>query len=423
MRSLTDWLAYLETLHPKAIDLGLDRVREVYRRLGAQPNCPVITVAGTNGKGSTCAMLESVYRASHYRTGLYSSPHLLRYNERVRIEGHDAGDEDLITAFAAVERARGEVPLTYFEFGTLAAIWLFARAQLDVWVMEVGLGGRLDAVNLLDADLAVLTAIDIDHAEYLGDTREAIGREKAGILRRGKPAVLGDANPPRSVLQVAEELGVDLWVAGRDFSAEPLVDQWNYLGPGQRRFALPWPALRGRYQLDNAATVLAAVERLAGSLPVDSGALRRGLIEVCWPGRFQVLPGRPAMILDVAHNPQAARALAQTLGARVAGRQTLAVWGMLCDKDIAAVAKIMGPCVDRWLLCQLPPPRGADCGVLRQSLLASGVNENAISEVGEVPAACAIAWERAGEADRIIVFGSFLTVAAAMSWRAGSGTP
>lgn len=420
--SLSDWLAHLETLHPKSIELGLERVRAVYERLGARPQCPVIVVAGTNGKGSTCAMLEAVYRAAHYRTALYSSPHLLRYNERVRIDGREADDAGLCEAFAAVEAVRQAVPLTYFEFGTLAAVWLFARQALDVWVMEVGLGGRLDAVNVLDADVAVLTAIDIDHTDYLGDTREAIGQEKAGIFRRGRPAVIGDSRPPRSVLKAAKTLDATVWVAGRDFRGRPRGDRWDYLGPGKQRYGLPHPALRGRYQIDNAATVSAVVERLSDRLPVDAGALRAGLLGVTWPGRFQVLPGRPTLILDVAHNPQAAQALAATLGRKNPAARTWAVWGMLSDKDLAGVARAMAPVVDVWLLCDLPPPRGATAASLGEALAAAGVGADALAMFPDPASACAQAWEQAGEADRILVFGSFLTVAAAMRWRA-TGVP
>ncbi|MBI3147197.1 MAG: bifunctional tetrahydrofolate synthase/dihydrofolate synthase [Betaproteobacteria bacterium] len=422
-RRLADWLAHLETLHPKTIALGLDRVRIVYQRLALRPQCPVIVVAGTNGKGSTCAMLESIYRAAHYRTGLYTSPHLLRYNERVRLLGVVASDAALCEAFAAVEAARGDLPLTYFEFGTLAAIWLFARAELDLWIMEVGLGGRLDAVNVLDADLAILTAIDVDHREYLGDTREAIGAEKAGILRAGRPAVLGDPLPPQSVLAAARQIEADLWLAGPDFRAEALGDRWNYLGPGLRRFGLPVPALRGHYQLDNAAAVLAAVERLGGVLPVDTGAMRQGLLNVEWPGRFQVLPGRPSLILDVAHNPQAARALAATLGARSPGRTTWALFGMLRDKDIAEVIVAMAGAIDRWLVADLPGPRGASAADLGRALASAGIAPSAVTTCASIAAAYDLAWEQATDADRIVTFGSFLTVAAVLSRRAESRLP
>jgi dihydrofolate synthase/folylpolyglutamate synthase len=396
-------------------------VRTVYQRLGCAPRCPVIVVGGTNGKGSTSAMLASIYRAAHYRVGLYTSPHLLRYNERVCIDGREASDGELSEAFEAVEAARGNVLLTYFEFGTLAAIWLFARAGLDLWVMEVGLGGRLDAVNILDADLAVITTIDIDHVAYLGNTREAIGREKAGIFRAGRPAVCGDSSPPESLLEAAASVGARLRLAGRDFHWTASGDRWQYQGPGQSRYGLPHPALRGRYQLANGATVLASVEALQERLPVDAGALRTGLVSVEWPGRFQVLPGRPSIILDVAHNCEASRALASALGPRSAGRRTLAVFGMLEDKDIADVARALAGAVDLWFIAPLPPPRGADAVTLLAALQGAGVDAAAVLSCPDIAAAYARACEEAGEADRIAVFGSFLTVAAVMSARAMPG--
>ncbi len=311
--TLEGWLAYLETLHPKAIAMGLERVAVVHGKMDARLACPVITVTGTNGKGSTCAMLEAVLRCAGHRTGLYMSPHLLRYNERVRVRGEAQDDAALIRAFNAVEDARGEVPLTYFEYGTLAALWIFARAGIDVAILEVGLGGRLDAVNLVDADVAVVTSVDLDHMDYLGPTREDIGREKAGIFRAGRPAVCAEPDPPRALLAHALVLGTPIVQIGRDYGYVAEDRQWQYWGPGGRRYGLPVPALRGAYQLSNAATVLAVIDLLRDRLHVPAGAVRDGLITVDLPGRFQVLPGRPAIVLDVAHNPHAARALAATL--------------------------------------------------------------------------------------------------------------
>jgi dihydrofolate synthase/folylpolyglutamate synthase len=310
---LAGWLAYLEGLHPKSIAMGLDRVRAVHARLGLELACPVVTVGGTNGKGSTCAMSDAILRAAGYSVGVYTSPHLLRYNERVVIDGRAASDAELVEAFHAIEDARTAtsppVALTYFEFGTLAALWLFARAKPDAVILEVGLGGRLDAVNVVDADVAVLTSIDLDHQDYLGDTREAIGREKAGIFRAGRPAVCGDPEPPRSVIDHANAVGAPLLRIGVDYGATPEGTQWRYHGPGGARVGLPYPALRGAYQLGNAATVLAALGTLKDRLPVSSGAIRDGLVNVTLAGRFMVLPGRPVIVLDVAHNPHAARAV------------------------------------------------------------------------------------------------------------------
>jgi dihydrofolate synthase/folylpolyglutamate synthase len=316
--TLAEWLAYLETLHARPIAMGLERVGAVHARLGLSFDVPVIVVGGTNGKGSTCAFLEAMLRAGGYRVGLYTSPHLSRYNERVRIDGKAAEDSALVAAFAIVEQARTQAspatPLTYFEFGTLAALVLFRQAALDVLVLEVGLGGRLDAVNLVDPHVAVITTIDLDHQEFLGDTRAAIGAEKAGILRAGRPAVCGDPDPPATVIEHAARLGAPLYRIGREYGYVDERTQWRYRGPGGDRFGLPIPALRGRYQLANAATAIAALGSLAERLPLDAGAVRGGLAQVTLAGRFQVLPGRPVIVLDVAHNPHAARALAATLG-------------------------------------------------------------------------------------------------------------
>src|SRR5690348_1007123 len=313
--TLADWLAYLETLHPKAIALGLDRVQDVYARLAIAPERSVITVGGTNGKGSTATFVERMLAAGGYRAGLYTSPHLLAYNERVRIGGALAGDDELCAAFAAVEAVRRDTPLTYFEFGTLAALWLFARERLDAWVLEVGLGGRLDAVNIVDPDVAVITTVAIDHTDYLGPTREDIGREKAGIFRRGRPAICADPDPPASLVAHAGELGAPLLAIGADFGYAREGAQWRYFGPGGARYGLPHPALRGDYQLANAAAALTALDALRDRLPVPMSAVRQALVGIELPGRFQVLPGRPVTVLDVAHNPQAARAFSDNVGA------------------------------------------------------------------------------------------------------------
>ncbi|HTL25912.1 MAG TPA: bifunctional tetrahydrofolate synthase/dihydrofolate synthase, partial [Burkholderiales bacterium] len=324
-RTLAGWLEYIERQHPSAIALGLERVAEARDALGVELDCPVLTVGGTNGKGSTCAILSSILGCAGYRVGLYTSPHLLRYNERVRIGGREADDAALCDAFEAVEQARGRIALTYFEYGTLAAGWLFARERLDAVVLEVGLGGRLDAVNVFDPDCAVLTSVAIDHVEYLGDTRESIGREKAGIFRAGRPVVVADADPPASVLEAARQLGAQLLLIGRDFGYVPQGTQWSYWGPGGKRHGLAHPALRGPLQLRNASTSLAALDALRERLPVAMHDVRRGLAEVALPGRFQVLPGRPQVILDVAHNPEAAAALAENLAVSGYARETLGV--------------------------------------------------------------------------------------------------
>lgn len=408
-RTLAEWLDYVEQQHPASIALGLDRVDSVRQRLGLELTCTVIVVGGTNGKGSTCAMLDAILRAAGYRVGLYLSPHVLRYNERVRIDGRDATDAALCEAFAAVESARGAVPLTYFEFGTLAAVWLLTRARPEVVVLEVGLGGRLDAVNLFDADCAILTAIDLDHMDYLGATREAIGYEKAGILRPGRPAVLAEADPPESVIAHAASIGAPLVQLGRDFGFAAEHGQWRYWGPESRRASLAHPALRGAVQLGNAATALCALDMLRERLPVTMQAVRRGLAQVVLPGRFQVVPGRPSIILDVAHNPQSARALARNLGASGYAPETIGVLGMLADKDLTGVVDALAKRVTGWHLASLPGPRGASAAQLQHALKRAGVAAPARVHSNPVDAFVA-ASEAASVDDRIVVFGSFLTV-------------
>jgi dihydrofolate synthase/folylpolyglutamate synthase len=425
--TLATWLAYLETLHPKAIALGLARVRAVHARLDAPIACPVVTVTGTNGKGSTCAMLAAILGRAGYRVGLYASPHLVRYNERVRICGREAVDDALLAAFDAVEDARVATPgddgapvtLTYFEFGTLAALWLFAREGLDALVLEVGLGGRLDAVNIVDADVAVLTSVAIDHTDYLGPTREDIGREKAGIFRAHRPVVCGEPHPPVCVADAARALDAKLLQIGRDYGFVNEGTQWKYWGPGGERYGLPFPALRGAYQLANAAGVLAVLDCLRASLPVSGGALREGLLTVELPGRFQVLPGRPTVVLDVAHNPHAARVLADELGAMGYFHATAAVFGAFADKDVEGIAAAVMRRIDRWFVAPLPGTRSLSASGLREALERAGVPAAGIRECADLGAACVAAREAVGEADRIVVFGSFLTVAGALKadWR------
>jgi dihydrofolate synthase / folylpolyglutamate synthase len=413
--TLGGWLAYLETLHPKAIAMGLERVAAVHANMRLGLDCPVVTVTGTNGKGSTCAMLEAVLRRAGYRTGLYMSPHLARYNERVRIAGEPQSDAALVAAFNAVEDARGDIPLTYFEYGTLAAFHAFAAAGLEAAILEVGLGGRLDAVNVVSADVAVVTSIDLDHMDYLGPTREDIAREKAGIFRAGRPVVCAEPDPPSSLTAHARALGAPVTQIGRDYGFVPEDRQWRYWGPGGARFGLPCPALRGAYQLANAATVLAVVDLLRERLHVSAGAIRDGLLGVELQGRFQVLPGRPAIVLDVAHNPHAARALAATLGTMGYFPETVAVFGMLADKDVRGVIAAVAARVDRWFVATLPGPRGATADAIRDELARAGVAADAVRTFADIGYAFAAAREEAGEADRIVVFGSFLTVAAALS--------
>jgi dihydrofolate synthase/folylpolyglutamate synthase len=418
--NLADWLSHIERVHPRTIEMGLARVAAVRDALDLEPRFPIITVGGTNGKGSACAMLEAILHQAAYKVGCYTSPHLMRYNERVRIARTEALDDALVGALDAVERARGEIALTYFEFSTLAAVWLFMQERVDVAVLEVGLGGRLDAVNAFDADCAMLMSVDLDHIDYLGDTREAIGFEKAGIFRPKRPAICADGNPPLSVLKHAADLGTDLLRLNVDFGFEAQLQQWRYWGRHGERHGLPHPALRGAYQIANAAASLAALDSLRDRLPVSANDIRTGLLTTENPGRFQVLPGRPAVILDVAHNPAAARALAGNLaGMRCTGR-TYAVFSMLNDKDIAGVIDAMRAHIDEWFVSRIEGPRGSDAAALREELTRARVFE-AISTHESVAAAYTQACDRAAENDRIVVFGSFYTVAAVMAARELTG--
>ncbi|TAN83568.1 MAG: bifunctional folylpolyglutamate synthase/dihydrofolate synthase [Gallionella sp.] len=499
--TLADWLTYLESLHPKTIALGLERVAQVKQRLDLNPDFPVIVVGGTNGKGSVCAMLESILHAAGYRVGCYTSPHLLRYNERVRIAKQQASDAELCASFEKIERARCgvgrdssrhahvgmnpdlQIPLTYFEFGTLAAMQCFIEHKVDVAILEVGLGGRLDAVNVFDADCAVVASVDIDHTDYLGDTREQIAFEKAGIFRADKVAVCADRDVPQAILTQARQIGAELWCIGNEFSfAEGLLPspaggggdggrggefaehalrppsgsglpagtrtasegggdgahtisiaqsltltlsrlrerelkQWNYHGHSGARNALPYPALRGAFQLHNASAALAALDALKDRLPVSMEAVRRGLVEVQLAGRFQFVPGKPALILDVAHNPHAARSLAQNLASLPPCPHTWAVFAMLKDKDMAGVVAALDPHIDTWLVAGIAAPRGATTDELAQVLRQSGVRGEVLA-FKNIAEASSYAYNAAGENDRIAAFGSFYTVAEVMASRA-----
>ena len=411
MKTLDDWLAHCEQLHPKTIDMGLDRVRAVAERMGLRFDCPVFTVAGTNGKGSTCAMLEAILTQAGFRTGLFTSPHLVRFEERCRIRGQNVDASDLVAAFDRVESARAEISLTYFEFTTLAILDTLARAGLDAVILEVGLGGRLDAVNIIDTDCAIITSIDIDHAELLGDTREKIGFEKAGILRTGRPAIVSDPVPPQSVIDRATEIGADLWLLGRDFNYSGDKQQWAWAGRGRRYAGLAYPALRGANQLINASGVLAALTAMRQQLPVTAQAVRNGLALVDLPGRFQVVPGQPALVLDVAHNPHSVAALALNLDAMGFYPTTHAVFGAMADKDLAPMLHRMDPLVDRWYFADLPTPRAASGAALQAAWQALTQRKDASSAVFSQPLdALHAAAAKAQAADRIVVFGSFYTV-------------
>jgi dihydrofolate synthase/folylpolyglutamate synthase len=412
-RSLEDWLAWMTPERPSDMSGGLDRVRGVWQRMGVK-NAPVtITVGGTNGKGSTCAFLERILLEAGYRTGLFTSPHLIRYNERVRIAGEDAPDDLIVDAFERVDAAREGTTLTYFEFGTLGAFSAFAESNVDVALLEVGLGGRLDAVNVVDTDCAVVASVDLDHQALLGNDRDSIGFEKAGIFRPGRPAIFGDVDPPGRLVQHAQSIGADLQLLGRDFRYEAHEGQWDFVGRRGSKRALPMPALRGRWQLRNASSALAALDELAERLPVSLGEVKRGLATVRLPGRLQVLPGRPQVVLDVGHNPHAARALAESLGDMGYFENTFAVFAMLGDKDIGGVIDAMRGRVDRWYVAQSRSERAAPVAGVSKLLAERGL-ESATRAFPTVAEAFETARRDAGPNDRIVAFGSFTTVAEAL---------
>ena len=407
--TLAEWLAWQETVHPIEMDLGLARARLVHEALGAVrvPPFPIVTVAGTNGKGSTVAFAQALLTAGGGRTGTYTSPHLVDYNERIRIDGEPVSDAAIMTAFDRIDRARGGVTLTYFEFGTLAAIEVFRRAAVDAAVLEVGIGGRLDAVNLFDADAAVITPIDIDHVRWLGPDRESIGREKAGILRPGRPAVIADREPPESLVAEAERIGAPCLLLGRDFDAVPAAGGWRWQVPEGGLEGLPAPPLSGRFQLDNAAAALTALDAI-GRLP-GAAAVRRGIASTRLAGRFQVLPGEVPIVLDIAHNPHAARSLATTLRAsRTPGRE-IAVAGLLEDKDAAGVVEATADVFDRWYVARPAGARGGSAEGLARTVRGR-VRGTLVEVCDDVPGALDRARGAARRGDRIVVFGSCYTV-------------
>ena len=415
MKTLTDWLDHCERLHPKNIDMGLERVRSVAERLALRFTCPVITVAGTNGKGSTCAMLEAILGQAGYRTGVYTSPHLVRFEERLRLLGDVVETDRLVAAFARVEHARCQVQppvsLTYFEFSTLAILDIMAHAGLDVAILEVGLGGRLDAVNIVDPDCAVITSVDLDHMEFLGPDRESIGYEKAGIMRTGRPVVVSDPVPPQSVLDRAREIDADLWRFGVDFNFSGDQQQWAWTGRDRRYAGMAYPALRGANQLLNASGVLAALTALREQLPVTAQVVRNGLAMVELPGRFQIVPGQPALVLDVAHNPHSVSALAANLDAMGFFPTTHAVFGAMADKDLALMLQRVNPIIDRWYFTDLPTPRAQTAARLAEQWRALNTRRDVQAQVFADPVqALQAAVLAADPADRIVVFGSFYTV-------------
>lgn len=419
MRSLSDWLRWQETLHPSSIDLGLERMRRTLQRLQWRaPTCPVITVGGTNGKGSTVALTARILGAAGYRVGTFTSPHLLRYNERIVIDGREISDESLVAAFERIDAARGSDTLTFFEFNALAALLIFDTAGVDAIVLEVGLGGRLDGVNVVDADVAIITSIALDHCDWLGPDVETIGREKAGIFRAGRPAIFGSRDMPASIAEVAQQLGTPLYRLGKDFDWRRTDERWSWRGRQISYEDLPRPALTGQLQFDNASAVLCALECLSSRLPVTRDAIEQGLTTVSLPGRFQILrrtqPVAAEWILDVAHNPAAAQALAAQLASRPTTGRTIAVCGILGDKDIEGIAAALSGSFDAWIVVGLQSARAVAVDALAQRL--ANTKASVVATAADVSAGCEAAQTMANAGDRIVVFGSFLTVGPALEW-------
>ncbi|PSJ17874.1 bifunctional tetrahydrofolate synthase/dihydrofolate synthase [Nitrosomonas supralitoralis] len=429
--SVADWLSYLEVFHPQTIELGLDRISRIQSELALHPQFPIIIVGGTNGKGSVCAMLESILHCAGYEVGCYTSPHLLHYNERIRIGKKDIDDKKLCNAFAQILAAckSRAISLTYFEFGTLAAMYCFVQAGVNAAVLEVGLGGRLDAVNIFDADCSILTSVELDHVDYLGETREKIGYEKAAIFRKNKPAICADIDIPQSVIQQAEKNGANLFQINEQFGFSKREIHWDFWGSRNRCYSLPFPALRGEKQLQNASACLAALDTLREVLPVSMNNIRQGLIEAVIPGRFQVVSTQPLIILDVAHNPSAAMVLSQNLRATRTTGQTYAIIAMLQDKDIYGVINVLRNDIDHWLVSSANSSRAAtadylineihkaeasraatvDCLTNEVHRVETSQDEN-IRKFPNTVSAFVFACEQAGKNDRICVFGSFYTV-------------
>jgi len=413
--TLDQWLSWQEQLHPSEIDLGLERVRQVWSRLSQNTfTCPVISVAGTNGKGSSVAFLQASYLAGGYRVGTYTSPHLWRYNERICLDGVPVSDTQLCMAFEAVDQARAKISLTYFEFGTLAALWIFAQQPLDVVILEVGLGGRLDAVNIIDADVALITSISLDHQAWLGDTVDKIAREKAGIMRSGGFAVISDPASPTSLLQAGQDLGARLYVAGREYQTQSANGQWRWQSGETTRAGLPVPALSGRHQIQNAAGVLMAIELLKARLPVSQAAVRAGLLSAELPGRFQITQGEVPVIYDVAHNPAAANALAQTLGEFKPGASLHIVFSALRDKDLAGIIKPFCAIASAWYVAPLAAQRAAPIEQIEASIKDQCPTPH-IQRAPHISQSLLLAKANALPGEIILVYGSFYTVAQAGS--------
>ncbi len=408
--SLEAWLHWQENLHPRTIDLTLERAASVFKKLNPQYRKPMtITVAGTNGKGSCVAFLEAIYRAQGYKVGTYTSPHILRYNERIKIDGVPVSDEVICQACARIDHVRASTSLTYFEFGTLTALDIFSRADLDIQLLEVGLGGRLDAVNIVDTDVAIITSIGIDHTHWLGDTREAIGAGKAGIFRRHVPAIIADLSPPQSLLDKANEVQAQLSLINQHFSYKKFACDWQWCGDEQHYAHLPYPALKGEHQFRNASAVILAVTKLQKLLPVTEHSISEGLETVTLMGRFQLIAGDVPVLLDVAHNPHAVQTLVEHLDEYFADKKIHAVFSMMKDKDIEAVIALLKTRVNTWFFAPSTYPRMATPEIMRTCFSNQGV-ERVHFESENFVQAFAAAKKQAQQGELILVFGSFFLV-------------
>ena len=408
--NLTDWLGYIESIHPSTIDLTLERIKIVIERLNLDISFPILTVGGTNGKGSTCSILESIYREAGYKVACYTSPHFLNFNERIKIQTLAVSDEVICEAFSRIESAREGVTLTYFEYGTIAAMIIFSEAHVDVAILEVGLGGRLDAVNVFDADCAIVTTVDLDHMDYLGHTREAIGFEKAGIYRTEKTSICGDFDPPQSLIKHAELIHADLKIIGKDFGYEAHHDSFDFLIDSTFVMNLPLPKLQGDFQLANATNALMAVKAMEDKLPLTEISIQKGITLTLLPGRFQEVKKMPSLIFDVAHNPQAARSLSHNLKTHVVPGKTIAVFSILKDKDIFGVINELNLDIDDWFIAEIQNERAASIENISNTI--QKINPSAhIEAFKNIQEAYQFASKEVTRNDRIIVFGSFFTVA------------
>ena len=408
--NLTDWLGYIESIHPSTIDLTLERIKIVIERLNLDISFPILTVGGTNGKGSTCSILESIYREAGYKVACYTSPHFLNFNERIKIQTLAVSDEVICEAFSRIESAREDVTLTYFEYGTIAAMIIFSEAHVDVAILEVGLGGRLDAVNVFDADCAIVTTVDLDHMDYLGHTREAIGFEKAGIYRTEKTSICGDFDPPQSLIKHAELIHADLKIIGKDFGYEAHHDSFDFLIDSTFVMNLPLPKLQGDFQLANATNALMAVKAMEDKLPLTEISIQKGISLTLLPGRFQEVKKMPSLILDVAHNPQAARSLSHNLKTHVVPGKTIAVFSILKDKDIFGVINELNLDIDDWFIAEIQNERAASIETISNTIQKINLSAH-IEAFKNIQEAYQFASKEVTRNDRIIVFGSFFTVA------------